>query len=478
MPKRPDSVRDPGRFSRRRFIQTAGVTVTLPMLPSLLHTPNASAQQACTPMKRFIAYMFPHGHKMDEHKPAGSGGAGAAWTLPAMLASMQDLKQHLTFVGGLENQQRRRETGDHAIGCGALLTARKPTPNQKVTNSSIDQVIADAIGPCRGIASIQLGTHNSGPSDSFGTDYTRSISWVGQKMANADGTVTYPQGPATPLGKEIDPKKAFDRLFAGVDPGQTNAEAQMRLALRKSVLDTALAEGQTLLTRLNAEDRIKVDELFTGIRALETEIQNTAPPAACTPPTAPATNLTQSANFQAQLTAMHEIMAIALQCDITRVITFMMGDALSNRNLSFIPDVMTAGGEAADHTVSHHTGDAALLAKFRAMVLWKQEQIATFVRRLSTLTDADGQSVLHNSLVWISSELADGNRHNHDDKPILLAGNLGGLVTSDRHVAFPTNRDYTKVKTYGDFFITLASLFGVNMTTFGDDGKEAIQWQS
>jgi hypothetical protein len=470
--------RDPGRLSRRRFIQTAGVTITLPMLPSLLHTPNASAQQACAPVRRFVAYMFPNGHKMDEHKPTGTGGAGSAWSLPPMLASMQDLKQHLTFVAGLENQQRRRENGDHAIGCGALLTARKPTKNEKVTNTSIDQVIAEAIGPCRGIASIQLGTHNQGPSDTFGTDYTRSISWVGQKMANADGTVTYPQGAATPLGKEIDPKKAFDRLFAGVDPGQTDTEAQMRLALRKSVLDTALAEGQSLLSRLNAEDRIKVDELFTGIRALETEIQNTAPPAACTPPTAPATGLTQNQNFQVQLTTMHELMAIALQCDITRVITFMMGDALNNRNLSFVPDVAAAGGEAADHTVSHHTGDAALVAKFRAMVLWKQEQIASFVRRLSTLTDADGQSVLHNSLVWISSDLADGNRHNHDDKPILLAGTLGGLVTPDRHVAFPTNRDYTRVKTYGDFFITLASLFGVNMTTFGDDGKEAIQWQS
>ena len=107
-----------------------------------------------------------------------------------------------------------------------------------------------------------------------------------------------------------------------------------------------------------------------------------------------------------------------------------------------------------------------LVAKFRAMVLWKQQQIAAFVRRLSTLTDADGQSVLHNSLVWISSEIADGNRHNHDDKPILLAGQLGGLVTTDRFVQFPTSRNYANVKTYGDFFITLASLFGVNMTTY------------
>jgi hypothetical protein len=476
MSQKPPQARDPGRFSRRRFIQTAGVTITLPMLPSLLHTPNASAQQACTPVRRFIGYMFANGHKMDEHKPSGSGGAGSAWSLPPMLAPFQDLKQHLTFVGGLENQQRRRDFGDHAIGCGALLTARKPTANQKITNSSIDQVIADAIGPCRGIASIQLGTHNAGPSDAFGTDYTRSISWKGQRVANADGTVSYPQGAATPLGKEIDPKKAFDRLFAGVDPGQSNTEAQMRLAMRKSVLDTAIAEGGTLLNRLNAEDRIKVDELFTGIRQLEAEIQNTTPPARCTPPTAPATNLTQ--NFTNHVAYMHELMAIALQCDITRVMTFMMGDALSNRNLSFIPGVAAIGGEAADHTVSHHTGDATLIAKFRAMVLWKQEQIASFVRRLSMITDADGQSVLHNSLVWISSEIADGNRHNHDDKPILLAGTLGGLVTPDRFVMFPTSRNYANVKTYGDFFITLASLFGVNMTTFGDDGKEAIRWHN
>jgi hypothetical protein len=474
MKKVPHPSRDPGRLTRRRFIRTAGVTITLPMLPSLLHTPNASAQNACAPARRFIAYMFPNGHKMDEHLPAGTG-AGSAWSLPPMLASMQDLKQHLVFVSGLENQQRRREFGDHAIGCGALLTARKPTPNEKTTNSSIDQVIADAIGPCRGISSLQLGTHNLGPKDEFGTDYTRSISWIGQKVTNADGSVSYPSGPATPLGKEIDARKAFDRLFAGVDPGASDVEAERRLALRKSVLDTALAEGQTLMSRLNAEDRIKLDELFTGIRTLETEIQDTTPPARCTPPMQPGTDVNR--DFQVQLRTMHDLMAIALQCDVTRVITFMMGDALNDRNLSFIPAVSAAGGEGADHAVSHHSNEAGLVAKFRAMVLWKQEQIASFVRKLSTLQDADGQTVLANSLVWISSELADGNRHNHDDKPILLAGNLGGLVTTDRHVRFPTSRNFEQVKTYGDFYITLASLFGVRMTSFGNDGKEAIRWQ-
>jgi hypothetical protein len=194
----------------------------------------------------------------------------------------------------------------------------------------------------------------------------------------------------------------------------------------------------------------------------------------CTPPAAPGTGL----DFTKQLDYMHNLMAIAFQCDVTRVITFMMSDALSNRNLSFIPEVAALPGtDSGDHSVSHHTGSAELVARFREMVLWKMARIAEFLRKLKATTDADGQPMLNNMLVWISSEIADGNRHNHDDKPILLAGRLGGLVTPDRHIRFPTNRDYTKVKTYGDFFITLLSLYDVTTTAFGDDGKEAIVWQ-
>jgi hypothetical protein len=156
-----------------------------------------------------------------------------------MLTAMQDLKPDLTYVSGLENQMRRRETGDHAIGCGALLTARKPTANQQLTNMSVDQAIADGAGVkgCARIDSLQLGTHNSGPSDSFGTYYTRSISWRAPSTANTDGTMSYPAGMATPLGKEIDPKKAFDRLFAGTDAGTSAADAERRRAMRQSVLD-------------------------------------------------------------------------------------------------------------------------------------------------------------------------------------------------------------------------------------------------
>ena len=461
---------DSSRFSRRRFISSAGVGITLPMLPSLLYSRRAGAA-TCAPIKRFVAYHFPNGHHMVEHLPTGTG-SGSAWTLPAMLASMQDIKTELTFVSGLENQQRRRVLGDHAIGGGSLLTARMPTANQPLTSMSVDQAIGDALQGCRGIHSLQLGTHNVGPADSFGTYYTRSISWRAPSQMNADGSMSYPVGAATPLGKEIDPKKAFDRLFAGTDAGASAADAARRLALRQSVLDAVVPHGDWLRARLDAGDRAKVDELFTGIRSLEMELQNSTVSASCMKPAAPAAGL----DFPKQLDYMHNLMAIALQCDITRVITFMMGDALNNRSLAFIPDVAAIGGDAGDHAVSHHATDAALIAKFRAMVLWKMDQIGGFIRKLKSLTDVDGQPLLNSTLVWISSDLADGNRHNHDDYPILLAGRLGGLVTPDRHVRFPVSRDYTQVKTFGDFFITLLGLFDVKTTAFGDDGKEAIAW--
>lgn len=462
---------DSGRFSRRRFITSAGATITLPMLPSLLYTRRAGAA-ACTPAKRLLAYMYPNGVHQAESVPAVAG-SGAAWTLSPMLAPLQPVKSDIVVVSGLENQQRRREIGDHALGCGALFTARKPTIGQQILSSSVDQIVADAQMGCRGIASIQLGTEATGGTDTFGTYYTRSISWRGTTTTNADGTKSFPSGAATPMGKEIDPAKAFNRLFQGTDPAVSSADAAKRKALRQSILDTVVPHNDYLKTRLNAEDRLKVDQLFTGIRALEQEIQNTSTTNTCTKPASPAA----TTDVQKKIEIFHDLMAIGFQCDVTRVMSFMMGDALSSKNLSFIPAVKSAGGAAGHHAVSHHSGDATMVTKFKAMVVWEMQMIAAFLQKLKSLTDVDGRPLLDNMLVVIGSELADGNRHNHDDKLLIVAGKLSGAVTTDRHLRYPTNgRDYTMVKTYGDFYMTLLGLYDVKVTAFGNDGKEAIAW--
>lgn len=460
------------RISRRRILATAGAALTLPALPSLLYSRRTGARE-CPPAQRFLAYMFPNGHHMADHRPTGEG-AGSEWSLPPMLEMMEDLKEHLLFVSGLENQQRRQEFGDHAIGCGSLLTARKPTKNAPILSMSVDQVIADQLQDCYGgLHSLQLGTHNHGPSDEFGTYYTRSISWRGPVEQGANGLLSFPKGDATPLGKEVDPLLVFNRMFQGTDPQATAEEIQRRLELRASVLDTVVPQIASLKPRLNHTDSVKVDELLTGIRALEKEIE-VQKNAQCIPPAAPEANL--EADFQKQLAVMHELMAVAFECDLTRVITFMMGDALNNRNLSFISEVSDLGGDSGDHSVSHHSGDTVLVAKYRAMVHWKMLRIAEFLRILRDRTDVDGNSLLSNSLVWISSELADGNRHNHDDIPVLVAGQLGGKVKTDRHVHYPTGIPVTEMKTFGDFFLNLMDLYGAKAEAFGDDGKELIAW--
>ncbi len=478
-----------GRYSRRRFLSTAGVTVTLPMWPSLLWSRKGEAA-TCAPVKRFLAYHFPNGHHMIEHVPTGSG-SGDNWQLPPTMPTWTALKPDLTFITGLENQQRRRTTGDHAIGAAALLTARFPVANQTTMSMSVDQIIGDALQGCRGINSFQLGTGNGGPTDSFGTFYTRNISWRAPVVNNADGTNSYPVGAATPLGKIIDAQTAFNRLFTGTSPSTSSADAQMRLALRKSVLDSVLPYQASLKTRLNSEDSAKLDQLFTGIRTLEQEIQSAHVAGSCTPPTVPgaAVNPTDKngltgVDFVNQVNFMHSLMAVAFQCDITRVISFMLSDAVTSRNYDFVPAVAAlgpaAGGATSDHQSSHHGTNVPLTAVYRQIFLYKMQWISQFITQLKGMIDSDGNDMLHNSLVMITSEIGDGNAHNHDNLPTLLAGRLGGLVTPNRLVQYPNavGTDYTNVKTYGDFFIQLLNLYGVKVTAFGNDGKEALAWNA
>jgi hypothetical protein len=482
-----DAKKDELRFDRRRFFTTAGVGITLPMLPSLLWSPNASAA-TCAPIKRFMFYHFPNGHYMQEHIPTG---AGATWGLPSTMPTWAPYKQDITFITGLENQQRRRQTGDHALGAGALLTARMPTPNSQQMSMSVDQIIADAQTGCKGLASLQLGTGNGGPTDSFGTYFTRNISWRAPSMKNADGTMSFPVGAGTPLGKIIDAQTAFNKLFMGTSPTASSGDAQMRMALRKSVLDSVLPYQASLKPKLNPADSAKLDQLFTGIRSLEMQLQNAPAPGSCTPPTlpGPAKNPTDKngltgTDYLAQGDFMHSLIAVAFQCDITRVITFMLGDAVTSRNYSFVPAVaaagQAAGGATSDHQSSHYAGNATLQEVYHQISLYKMIWISTFVAKMKAALDADGHDMLYNSAIVVSSEIGDGNRHNHDNLPTMVLGQLGGLIKPNRLVQYPNavGTDYSAVKTYGDFYIQLLNLFDVKVTSFGNDGKEALAWNA
>src|ERR1700690_3085660 len=154
-------------------------------------------------------------------------------------------------------------------------------------------------------------------------------------MTNADGTMSFPVGAGTPLGKVIDAQTAFNQLFMGVSPSTSSADAQKRLALRTSVLDSVLPYQDSLKNKLNAADSAKLDQLFTGIRSLEQQLQAAPIAGSCTPPTVPgaAVNPTDKngltgVDYKNQVDFMHSLITIAFQCDITRGITFMLSDAV------------------------------------------------------------------------------------------------------------------------------------------------------
>jgi hypothetical protein len=435
-------------------------------------------------------YHYPNGNYMQEHVPTGAG-SGDNWGLPPTMPTWAPYKGDITFITGLENQQRRRQTGDHALGAGAILTARMATPNSQQMSKSVDQILGDYLQGCRGISSFQLGTGNGGPTDSFGTYFTRNISWQAPSMTNADGTMSFPVGAGTPLGKIIDAQTAFNRLFMGTSPTASNADAQMRAALRKSVLDSVIPYQASLANKLNPADSAKLDQLFTGIRTLEMELQAAPAAGACTPPTVPgaAVNPTDKngltgVDYKNQVDFMHSLIAIAFQCDITRVITFMLSDAVTSRNYSFVPAVAAAGaaagGATSDHQSSHYGTNAALQEVYHQISLYKMIWISTFIAKMKTLIDADGNDMLHNIAIVMSSEIGDGNRHNHDNLPTMVIGRLGGLITPNRLVQYPNavGTDYSNVKTYGDFYIGLMKLYGINVTAFGNDGKEALAWNA
>jgi hypothetical protein len=299
-------------------------------------------------------------------------------------------------------------------------------------------------------------------------------------------TLSWNQGVSLP--NIWDPQICFDRMFASGDPA-VSAAAE-RAALRKSILDSVLAQTKSLSFALSPADRAKLDQHTTFIRNLETRLQRLGktgvtamtgvgnPNGACTPPARPDASpplnfdrgITPAAILQGHMALYLDLMAVAFQCDITRAITFMIGNARSNNDYSFL-----FGVTAAHHAVSQHAGAASKLAMLTRIDTWEVLQAATLLRRLDGMLESDGQSVLDHTTFYMSSDFADGQIHNHWDMPVLLAGGAsGGLKIDGRHInytpqiAFP--RPLVGLRSNvqaGRVFISMLQAHGIMQDAFG-----------
>jgi hypothetical protein len=237
----------------------------------------------------------------------------------------------------------------------------------------------------------------------------------------------------TPLPKITDPLQAFQQIFMGYDPTASKADIAKRQAYDKSVLDYVQSDVSSLSTKLGKTDAAKLDQYLTGVRALEVQLTTSAATLSCSMGTPPAATAT---DYATHVKTMLDLMVLAFQCDATRVISFMQGNAVSQQTYPFL----MAGGAAitrGHHDISHHGGNPTSIAQLIAINTWTFQQVAYLLTQLKAVPDGPaGSNLLTNSTIFVSSDISDGDMHNHNDMPILLAGHGGGALKPGQHVRY------------------------------------------
>jgi hypothetical protein len=443
-------------LSRRTFLRGVGACIALPTLESLLSGGNLfaagaggkTAPLAVTPSGmplRMAFIQFANGANQERWMPKG---AGSDYELNETFAPVNELKDKFQVISNLHHNQAKNlgdGPGDHARAGAAFLTgvhAWKTNGAKLKLGVSVDQIAAEKIGDLTRIDSLQLGTEPGrlyGSCDTgYPCAYQYNLSWASE---------------TTPLPPEVNPRLVFERLFGSADAGGAT-EAAARLARRKSVIDFVLDDVKRLNTRLGRNDRAKVDEYLGAVRKLERQIEKAERfrlPAA--QGDAPAESY---AEHREHVEIMYELIALAFETDSTRVVTFPVAWEGSNRPF------LELGILEGHHYLTHHSGNEEKILKVAKIERWYMERFATFLRRLDAMKDPDGTSVLQNSMIVYGSAVGDGNRHNHDELPVVLAGGGGGTVHAGRHFRLKDSTPMTNL------YLAMLDRMGVPARQFGD----------
>ncbi len=414
-------------LSRRTMLRGLGTALALPLLESMVPATRllgAGAAGPATPAfgpRRLAWFYVPNGVVIPNWTPET---VGKDFELTPTFQPLAPFRDKLTVISGLVCDKANPNgdgPGDHARAQAAYLTGVQPRKtggaNIKL-GVSADQAVAAKIGHLTKFPSLELGIEEGkqvGACDSgYSCAYSHSLSW---------------RGEATPVVKDCNPQSVFDRLFAAGDPTETAEARARRENDRKSVLDFVLGDANALSRNLGAADRQKLDEYLTSVREIEVRLKSTqveaAPPEGVVRPEA----LTKTTPYPDHAKLMLDMSVLAFQADLTRVLTFPFADEGSDMQYPW------ADANVRHHTTSHHQNDPVKLAYLSKINIFHMELFAYFLQKLDAIKEGNG-SILDNSLVTYGCGNSDGNRHNHDNIPLILLGKGGGTVTAGRHVRF------------------------------------------
>ena len=406
-------------LSRRTVLKGVGAAVALPWLDAMnpLGAWASETAAAAAPPTRMAFLYVPNGVNMRHWTPAAEGRLAE---LPAILEPLSGLKDDMMVISGLTADKARAHGdggGDHARAMSAFLTGAQPRKTDGTdirAGISVDQLAASRIGDRTRLSSLELGADAgamAGNCDSgYSCAYSSTISW---------------RSATTPVPKLVNPKQVFDHLFSA---GSATERVQ-RDARRRSILDFVRQESGTLERTLGANDRRKLDEYFSSIRDVEARIERAT---RMPQPTPPEMRLPEGvpSNYEEHLKLLADLLVLAFQTDTTRVATYVFANEGSNKAYPFI------NVREGHHDLSHHENNAAKLEKIKRINTFHTTQLAYLLNKLKQTRDGNG-SLLDHSMIVYGSGNSDGNRHNHEDLPVILAGKGSGTINSGRHVKVP-----------------------------------------
>jgi hypothetical protein len=429
---------------RRTFLRGVGATVALPWLDAMRPALARAASPGQAPLRLSFVYV-PNGIVMADWKPTRPG---KVFTFPKTLRPLEPYRGDLLVLTGLAHHNANElgdGPGDHARAAACFLTGVHPkkTAGADIRNGvSADQIAAQALAAQTRLPSIELGCEESrtvGNCDSgYSCAYTNSISW---------------RAAASPLPPETNPRLAFERLFGDNETADPEARAR-RARERSSILDLVAERSRELVGTLGPSDRRKLDEYQYAVREIERQIERAErDPRRVVPPIESPPGIPET--FPEYLRLMYDLQVIAFQADLTRVATMMVG---REGSLQTYPDI---GVPDPHHPLTHHQNNPEWIEKVARINAHHVEQFAHFVARLKATPDGEG-TLLDHSMVVYGSALSDGNRHTHEDLPVLLVGRGGGRLRTGRHVV------YAKQTPMTNLYLTLLDHMGVRPEKIGD----------
>jgi hypothetical protein len=426
---------------RRTFLKGVGVSLALPLLDSMIPARTLLAETAGKPLSRLGFVYVPHGAIMDRWTPA-TEGAGFEFT--PILEPLEPYRDRLNVVSGL-GHRAADTTAVHSLSPTTWLSGVRPKATQGVdayAGVTADQIAAQQIGQDTVLPSMELATEDHsgliGSCDrDYGCIYMNTLSW---------------RTPTTPMPMEINPRKVFERMFG---QGGSATERLARIKEDKSILDAITKDVASLQLQLGASDREMMTQYLDNVREIERRIQRAEQSQGDEDLQLPARPAGVPFDYEEHIKLMYDLMALAYQADVTRVITFMVSREVSNRTY---PQVGVTDGH---HAISHHQNRAEKMEKNVKIQTYNISQFGYFLEKLKNTPDGDGTLLDHIALLY-GSNMSNSNAHDHFPLPNLVVGGAAGKMKGDRHLKYPDHTPMTNL------LVTMLDRVGVKQESLGD----------